>query len=121
LHNADSKLFTPQNSLNERRVYNVAGIRIKDNWKERPPTAQEIADAVKSATDGKAAPITFDDKARVPDIENIVHTFGVLNDDAARNDWGWPGAKVGLEDAIKAFAQEVQDYPKRIKAMELFG
>jgi nucleoside-diphosphate-sugar epimerase len=121
LNNADAKLFAPQNALNERRVYNIAGIRIKENGKERPPTAQEIADAVKSATGGKAAPITFDDNARVPDIENIVHTFGVLNDDAARNDWGWPGAKVGLEDAVKAFAQEVQDYPKRIKAIELFG
>jgi nucleoside-diphosphate-sugar epimerase len=121
LHEADAKVFTPQDPLKERRVYNIAGIRIQDGGKTRPPTAKEIADAVAEATSGQAAPITFDAAAQIPDVQSTVRTFGVLDDQAARNDWQWPGAQKGLLEAVKDFAKDVKSYPKRIKPIELFG
>ena len=46
---------------------------------------------------------------------------GVPDDQAACEDWKWPKAQKGLLGAVKAFVEEVQNYPKRIKAIELFG
>lgn len=51
-----------------------------------------------------------------PALEAIV----VLNDEAAQQDWGWKASFTTLSKAIKAFASDVDKYPDRIKALELF-
>lgn len=33
---------------------------------------------------------------------------------------GWPGSKIDLPTAVQKFVKEVNDYPKRIKALELY-
>jgi len=104
LHNAD-------NAALKRRVYNIAGIRAGG----KAPTAGEIADAVRKAKPD--AVITF----KSTPLEKTVRSFGVLDDAAAHNDWGWPQKPSDLVTAVKFFIDEVQKYPARIKALELFG
>ena len=104
LHDAD-------NAALKRRVYNIAGIRAGG----KPPAAGDIADAVKKAKPN--AVITF----KSTPLEKTVRSFGVLDDTAAHNDWGWPQKPKDLVTAVKLFIDEVQKYPARIKALELFG
>lgn len=111
LHDAPAGAFVPQDALKERRVYNIAGIRIAG----KAPTAGDIAKAVKSAVPN--AVINYDpDSALVA----TVSSFGVLDDQAARADWGWPGAQNDLQTSVQKFVSEVKAYPKRIKALELY-
>jgi nucleoside-diphosphate-sugar epimerase len=106
LHDANSSRINMA-----RRAYNVAGIRTSG----KPPTADAIAAAVKAVK--PQAQITFKKTA----LEDTVRSFGVLDDTAAKDDWGWPGAQFGLKEAVEAFVTEVKEYPGRIKAIELFG
>lgn len=96
----------------KRRVYNIAGIRIGD----QAPQAGDIEKALK---DIKAdSVITYTENKLLSDI---VRTFGILDDSMARQDWDWQGAKFDLPATVSAFIKDVNDYPNRIKALELFG
>jgi hypothetical protein len=106
LHDADNTQLT-------RRVYNIAGFRIAG----AAPTAQDIANAVKSRRPN-AAPITF---KVVQPLLDIIRNFGVLKDDRARDDWGWRGQWLNLETAIDDFAGDVEKYPARMTRLDLFG
>jgi nucleoside-diphosphate-sugar epimerase len=105
LHDAD-------NAGLKRRVYNIAGIRMAQG---KPPAASDIAAAVKDVVPN--AQITF----KSTPLETTVRGFGILDDAAAQQDWRWPAKPTDLAAAVKAFVQEVRDYPDRIKALELFG
>jgi threonine 3-dehydrogenase len=105
LHDAD-------NAGLKRRVYNIAGIRTPAG---NAPPASDIAAAVNAAIPG--AQITFKSTA----LEATVRSFGVLDDTAAQQDWGWPAKPADLPTTVKLFVQEVQSYPDRILALELFG
>jgi threonine 3-dehydrogenase len=105
LHDAKST------SLTKRRVYNIAGIRRNG----KPPTAGDIAAAVKSVISNAA--ITF----KSTPLETTVRSFGVLDDSAAEADWGWPRRPNDLATAVKLFIDDVRHYPDRIKSLELFG
>lgn len=105
LHDVDSAKL-------KRRVYNIAGIRIGG----QAPSAADIAAAVKKAEPG--AVITYKENKQLSDI---VHTFGILEDTAARNDWGWTGASFDMDKAAADFKNEVNKFPDRIKSIELFG
>jgi threonine 3-dehydrogenase len=104
LHDADDATL-------KRRVYNIAGIRAGG----KPPKAADIANAVKKAKPN--AVITF----KSTPLEKTVRSFGVLDDTAAHDDWGWPQKPTDLFKAVQLFIDEVQNYPARIKALELFG
>jgi nucleoside-diphosphate-sugar epimerase len=108
LHDADGTKL-------KRRVYNIASIR-QDG---QPPTAGEIADAVAAELGTGAPQITFNN----PDSEltNIVKSFGILDDSAARSDFGWKPDYETLEKTVRDFIREVNDFPERIKRLELFG
>ena len=56
-------------------------------------------------------------------LQTIVRSFGILDDTAAQTDWGWKGAaqRIDLPTAVAAFKDEVTNFPKRIKSLELFG
>jgi threonine 3-dehydrogenase len=105
LHDADGTKL-------KRRVYNIAGIR--DGG--QAPRADEIAAAVKKVK--PEATITFKPNQQLSDI---VHTFGILDDTAAREDWNWPGAAFDLDKTVADFKMEVDSFPERIKSIELFG
>jgi threonine 3-dehydrogenase len=104
LHDAD-------NAKLKRRVYNISGIRVGG----KPPVASDIAAAVKDVKPN--AVITF----KSTPLEQTVRSFGILDDTAAKQDWGWPDTPSDLATTVKLFVKEVQDYPGRIKALELFG
>jgi threonine 3-dehydrogenase len=95
----------------KRRVYNIAGIRIDGN----APQAKNIEEAV--ITRKSDAKITYQANQQLLDT---VHTFGILDDSAAREDWGWAGARFDLKLAVNKFFDDVIDYPNRIKAIELY-
>ncbi|WP_028215571.1 NAD-dependent epimerase/dehydratase family protein [Paraburkholderia mimosarum] len=105
LHDADPATL-------RRRVYNIAGIRSGD----QAPSAAEIKAAVEKIA-GPGA-ITFKVNQTLSDI---VHTFGILDDSAAREDWGWKGASFNLDQTVADFKAELDAFPDRIKAIELFG
>lgn len=105
LHNADGAKL-------KRRVYNIAGIRTAPG---KPPTANEIATAVKDVVGG--AQITF----KSTTLEATVRSFGVLDDTAAQQDWHWPAKPKDLRNTVESFVDQVRKYPDRIKAIELFG
>ena len=105
-------LHDAENGRLKRRVYNIAGIRIGG----KAPTAQQIKDAV-LAHKPDAGEITF--KAN-QSLVDIVHTFGILDDNAAREDWGWKGDWLDLGKVVPDFDVEIQKYPDRIKALELY-
>jgi nucleoside-diphosphate-sugar epimerase len=94
----------------KRRVYNIAGIRIAD----QAPQASDIEAAVKRRRPQAAITYNVDQQ-----LADVVHTFGILDDSAARADWGWRGAAFDLDKAVKDFDDEVKAYPNRIKAPEL--
>jgi threonine 3-dehydrogenase len=106
LHDAD-------NAKLRRRVYNIAGFRING----QAPTAGDIRNAVQRARP-RAAEITF--RVNQP-LQDIVHTFGILDDTAAREDWGWRGEWLDLEKAVADFANEVELFPSRILPLDLFS
>jgi threonine 3-dehydrogenase len=106
------KLHDADNAKLKRRVYNIAGIR---NAAGKAPLASDIAAAVKAVNPN--AQLTF----KSTPLETTVRSFGVLDDTAARADWGWPGKPNDLATTVKSFVQEVLDYPDRITALELFG
>lgn len=98
----------------QRRVYNIAGIRIGD----QAPQASDIKAAVVAKEPRAKEMITFEVNQQLADI---VHTFGILDDCVAREDWGWTGASVNdLPKAVEAFFADVKNYPDRIKAVELY-
>ena len=97
----------------KRRVYNIAGIRINN----KAPRADEIKAAV--LVKKPAAAISFKVNQKLTDI---VSSFGILDDSAARNDWGWEGLTFDdLDKTVTQFQKDVNDYPDRIKSIELFG
>jgi nucleoside-diphosphate-sugar epimerase len=107
LHDAD-------NARLKRRVYNIAGIRSGG----QAPTADEIKKAVEALDiNPKPAPITFKVNQQ---LQDTVHSFGVLDAAAARDDWGWELQWTDLPRAVQDFATEVKEYPDRIKAIELY-
>ena len=98
----------------ERRVYNIAGIKVGG----QAPAALDIKNAVLALQPN--ANIQFQkDEA----LQTIVRSFGILDDTAAQTDWGWKGAaqRIDLPTAVAAFKDEVTNFPKRIKSLELFG
>ena len=105
------RLHDANNAVLKRRVYNIAGIRVDG----KAPVAGDIAAAVKDAKPDSM--ITF----KTTPLETVVRSFGILDDTAAKQDWGWPQSPKDLATAVKTFVQEVHDYPARIKALELFG
>jgi threonine 3-dehydrogenase len=105
LHDADGTAL-------RRRVYNIAGIR--DGG--QAPRADEIAAAVRNVKPD--AVITFNVN---PPLSDIVRSFGILDDSAAREDWGWPGASFDLDGTVADFKDQIESYPGRIKSIELFG
>jgi threonine 3-dehydrogenase len=103
----------PANKL-KRRVYNISGIRIG----EKAPTAKDIQNSVENII-GKDWPISY---KSIPALQDAVNSFGVLDDQVAKNDWGWEGLSFKtLDDTVKHFSNQVQQYPDRIKSLELFG
>jgi len=100
----------------KRRVYNIAGIRIDG----QAPQASDIETAAleEAARQNKLdAKITYKVNQQLSDT---VRGFGVLDDTAAREDWQWTGESFGLEKTMKAFFGDVNNYPDRIKAIELY-
>ena len=68
---------------------------------------------------GKDGAITYEPN---PVLQEAVNSFGVLNDQAARDDWNWERLTFKtLEDAVKDFDDGVKQYRPRIKSLELFG
>lgn len=80
-----------------------------------PPTAGEIRDTVVNAIPGTT--IKFDpDQALV----NTVRGFGILDDSAARDEWGWAEDFPTIEEAVEDFSKEATNFPDRIqKNLEL--
>jgi threonine 3-dehydrogenase len=107
-------LHDANNASLKRRVYNIAGIRKAAG---QAPLASDIATAVTAAL--PAAQITFNQNDSP--IEETVRGFGILDDTAAQQDWGWPATPADLTTAVNSFVQDVQNYPDRILALELFG
>ena len=106
LHDADASNL-------KRRVYNIAGIRING----KAPRADEIKAAVLIRK--PTASISFKVNQNLTDI---VSSFGILDDSAARADWGWEGLTYdNLNKTVTQFEKDVIDYPDRIKSIELFG
>ncbi len=106
LHDTDSANL-------KRRVYNIAGIRINS----KAPRADEIKAAVLVKKSG--ATITFKVNQKLTDT---VSSFGILDDSAAREDWGWEGLSFDdLDKTVTQFENDVLAYPDRIKSIELFG
>jgi threonine 3-dehydrogenase len=105
------RLHAANNADLKRRVYNIGGIRIGG----KPPAAGDIAAAVRDVVPNAA--ITF----KSTPLEATVRSFGVLDDSAAGVDWGWPRTPNDLATTVKLFVDDVQKYPGRIKALELFG
>jgi len=95
----------------KRRVYNIAGIRIDG----QAPQASDIEAAVREQKPDAA--VTYKVNQQLSDT---VRGFGVLDDTAAREDWGWTGESFGLGKAVKAFFADVNNYPDRIKSIELY-
>src|SRR5215204_136907 len=107
-----------------RRSFNIAGIRVGGG----APTAGQIVEALNASPNKPAnvGQVTFVDPAAPnPATENIVHTFGILDDSVARAEWwGW-GSRgpqfLDLQTAVDDFVHDVVTYPDRIINLELFG
>jgi threonine 3-dehydrogenase len=110
LHDAAGNSLKP-----ERRVYNIAGIRTDDG---QAPTALDIKNAVVALKPDAVIDFQVD-----PVLQKTVTSFGVLKDEVAQADWGWKGSaqRMNLAAAVAAFSKEVNEYPMRIKSLELFG
>jgi nucleoside-diphosphate-sugar epimerase len=110
LHDAAVNSLKP-----ERRVYNIAGMRTDDG---QAPTALDIKNAVVALKPDAVIDFQVD-----PILQKTVTSFGVLKDEAAQTDWGWKSSaqRMNLAAAVAAFRKEVNEYPKRIKSLELFG
>jgi len=102
----------PNERVKKRRVYNIAGIRNGDG---QAPQASDIEAAVREQNPDAA--ITYKVNQQLSDT---VRSFGVLDDSAAREDWGWTGESFGLSKAVTAFFGDVAQYPDRIKSIELY-
>jgi nucleoside-diphosphate-sugar epimerase len=115
LHDADeAKLGS--SDMTTRRVFNLRGILGKDGL--LPPTAREIADVVRKRLSG--AQITFKPDAA---MEKTVAGFGILEDHVAQQEWLAKGTLqyLNLADAVNDFLKEVDNYPARLKRLELYG
>jgi len=107
-----------------RRSFNIAGIRVDGS----APTAGQIVQAFNASPNkpANAGQVTFVDPAAPnPATENIVHTFGILDDSVARAEW-WGRLSRGprfldLQTAVDDFVHDVVTYPDRIINLELFG
>jgi len=110
LHSAKPESLFDQTT--PRRVYNIAGIRMNG----KAPQASDIAAAVMKKV-GKEGIITYKPN---PVLTTTVKTFGILDDTAAKKNWGWKGARFDLEKTIDDFGVEVAKHPDRIKAIELY-
>lgn len=111
LHAADPAKLVDQPTKTPRRVYNIAGIRLGG----QAPQASDIEAAVKAAKPGAVITYTVN-----PGLTTTVKSFGILKDDAARQDWGWTGPAYDLAKTVADFNTEVTTYPDRIKALELY-
>ncbi len=82
------------------------------------PTALDIKNAVVALKPDAVIDFQVD-----PILQKTVTSFGVLKDEAAQTDWGWKSSaqRMNLAAAVAAFRKEVNEYPKRIKSLELFG
>ncbi|ACB96120.1 NAD-dependent epimerase/dehydratase [Beijerinckia indica subsp. indica ATCC 9039] len=98
--------------LKLRRVYNIAGIRIGGE----APQASDIAAAVKLVKPNAAA-ITYKQNDQ---LTAIVHTFGILDAKATYDDLQWAGPTFDLKQTIIDCKSEIDQYPGRIKAIELY-
>jgi threonine 3-dehydrogenase len=98
----------------DRRVYNIAGIKVGG----QAPTALDLKNAVLALKPDAVIDFQVD-----PVLQTIVQSFGILDDRAAQGDWGWksPAQRMDLPTAVAAFKDEVTNFPKRIKSLELFG
>jgi len=101
----------------KRRVYNIAGIRGVD--KQAPQAGDIEAEVLEEAKREKKPDAKISYKVN-KQLSDTVRGFGVLEDTAARGDWGWNGESFGLQNAVKAFFGDVKNYPDRIKAIELY-
>ena len=109
LHDASSALLKP-----ERRVYNIAGTKVGG----QAPTALDIKNAVLAVKPDANIDFQAD-----PVLQATVRSFGILDDSVAQADWHWKSraARLDLATVVAEFKKEVNDYPKRIKSLELFG
>ena len=105
LHDADAAKL-------KRRVYNIAGLRGADG---KPLAAADIRDAVVAA--GATGAITFKPNQALVDT---VRGFGILDDQAARQDWGWEPHWKDLHEVVADFKKELSEFPDRLKALELY-
>jgi nucleoside-diphosphate-sugar epimerase len=108
--NALIRLHDAKN-LKLRRVYNIAGIRING----LAPRALDIEAAVKEKNPNAA--ITYEVNQQLTDT---VHTFGILGGTAAPDDWQWGGPQYDLARTVADFKADLDAYPSRIKAIELY-
>ena len=108
--NALIRLHDAKN-LKLRRVYNIAGIRIGG----LAPQASDIETAVK--VKNPEAAITYETNQQLTDI---VHTFGILGGTAAQDDWQWGGPQFDLARTVDDFKVDLENYPNRIKSIELY-
>jgi threonine 3-dehydrogenase len=107
------------------RVFNIQGIVVDVNGHPQPPSAHDIYDAFMRSELGKLSKgvVTFETPvsgAQTPAIISTLNGFGFLDDTVARKDWDW-APKYDLSKTIVDFILEVQQQPKRIKKLELWG
>jgi threonine 3-dehydrogenase len=109
LHDAAAALLKP-----ERRVYNIAGTKVGG----QAPTALDIKNAVLAVKPDANIDFQAD-----PVLQATVRSFGILDDGVAQADWHWKSRaeRLDLATVVAEFKKEVNDYPKRIKSLELFG
>jgi hypothetical protein len=52
---------------------------------------------------------------------DIVRSFGILDDTAVRQQLGWRGDFLDLNNSIRDFGKDVSHFPDRILPLELAG
>jgi threonine 3-dehydrogenase len=116
LHDVDEKkLGSSDQPKSTRRIFNIGSITGPDG--QRPPTAEEIAQAVNGALGEDR--VKFDPD---PKMDATVRGFGILDDSKARQEWQWSGGDFrDLNKTIKDFIEEIKKYPGRLQRIELFG
>jgi len=75
----------------------------------------DIEAAVKEKN--RSAAISYEVNQQLTDT---VHTFGILGGTAALDDWQWGGPQYDLAGTVADFKADLDAYPSRIKAIELY-